>query len=211
MVCLACKRLLAKQPTTPSIDFGGVFGYNNKCLFKNMICPNCKLKLKKIIFRNTEIDYCPKCLGIWFEEDELRRAKDDKDQELNWLDIDLWQDQAQLAVAITEKQCPFCSQPLYAVDYGQSGVRVEVCNNCKGVWLERGEFKKIIDYLQEKKEKEVLDNYTANLLAEAKEVFTGPEPFRSELRDFLAVSKLLKYKLLAQYPQILDIIISLPK
>lgn len=176
-----------------------------------MTCPNCKLELKKIIFHNIEIDYCPQCLGIWFQKDELRQAKDNRDKELNWLDVDLWRDQKQLQVAKTEKQCPACGSPLYTVDYGQSGVRVEVCNRCNGIWLERGEFKEIINYLQEKKQKEIIENYTASLLGEAKEVFTGPETFRSELKDFLAVLKLMDYKFIAQYPRIVDIIIALPK
>jgi hypothetical protein len=176
-----------------------------------MVCPNCNLDLKKIIFHNVEIDYCPRCLGLWFQEDELRQAKDDKDENLNWLDIDLWQDQKKIAVSQTDKKCPQCSKSLYEVDYGQSGVVVDICNDCKGIWLERGEFKKIIDYLREKRKEEVLGNYTANLLEEAGEVFTGPEPFRSELKDFLSILKILDYKFLAQYPYIADIIISLPE
>ena len=43
-----------------------------------------------------EVDYCPVCLGTWFDEDELRQAKDSKDKNLNWLDIDLWEDKTKI-------------------------------------------------------------------------------------------------------------------
>ncbi len=54
-----------------------------------MKCPIDGEKLEKAIFYGVEIDYCPDCLGSWFEQGELREAKDEKIEDLNWLDIDL--------------------------------------------------------------------------------------------------------------------------
>ena len=48
--------------------------------FMIMTCPICKVNFKKAVFYGVEIDYCPQCLGLWFEEDELREAKDEKDK-----------------------------------------------------------------------------------------------------------------------------------
>ena len=45
-----------------------------------MFCPHCKIKLNSTILYNVEVDYCPRCLGLWFEEEELRWAKDFKDR-----------------------------------------------------------------------------------------------------------------------------------
>ena len=55
-----------------------------------MKCPNDNTELEQMLFHQVEVDYCPHCLGMWFDKDELEYAKDDKDQKLNWLDIDLW-------------------------------------------------------------------------------------------------------------------------
>ena len=63
-----------------------------------MQCPNDKEYLEKVLFHLVEVDYCPKCLGIWFDKDELRLAKDDKDKDLNWLDVDLWRDKSKFKV-----------------------------------------------------------------------------------------------------------------
>ncbi|MCD6500565.1 zf-TFIIB domain-containing protein [bacterium] len=176
-----------------------------------MNCPLCKTELKKAIFYQTEVDYCPNCLGLWFEKDELREAKDEKDKNLNWLDIDLWKDETKFKISKGKKLCPSCSMPLYEINYGDSGVKVDVCNLCQGIWLDRGEFKKIIDYLKNRGKKEILENYFKNLIAEGVEVFTGPETFKSELVDFLTILKLLNYKFATQHPTITKIISGLPK
>ena len=96
--------------------------------------------MKKTVFYGTEVDYCPRCLGLWFEKDELRQAKDDKTPALNWLDVDLWADKKKLRVSFSDKKCPSCcpscSVPMYSVEYGDSGITVDICNVCKGVWLD---------------------------------------------------------------------------
>lgn len=176
-----------------------------------MICPICKIELDKVIFYGIEVDYCPKCLGLWFEEDELRLAKDARDRDLNWLDIDLWKKKTSFRISPGRKICPACRLPLYQVNYGRSKIMVDVCNICKGIWLDRGEFKKIIDYLKREGHYEVINNYAKNLIREFWEIFVGPETLREEINDFLTILKLLKYKLTIQHPTIAKIISSLPK
>jgi len=172
----------------------------------NKKCPICKISLESAILCNTEIDYCPRCFGLWFEEDELRWAKDEKDKDLNWLDIDLWKDPKKFKVSYGIRLCPSCRLPLYEVYYGDSKIIVDVCNICKGVWLDRGEFKKIIDYLKEKQKYEILNNYSENLLKQGIEIFLGPDSLKEEISDFLTVLKFLKYNLIVKHPTISKII-----
>lgn len=176
-----------------------------------MNCPHHKTNLEKSIFHNVEVDYCPICLGMFFEQDELRVAKDEKDKDLAWLDIDLWKDKTKFKIAKGNLLCPLCQVPLYTVNYADSEIQVEICSVCKGAWLDRQEFKKIIDYLQEKAQYEILENYFKNLAKEVAEIFTGPETLKEEILDVLAILKLLNYKLAAQFPTITQIISNLPK
>ncbi|MHB1461804.1 MAG: TFIIB-type zinc ribbon-containing protein [Armatimonadota bacterium] len=39
-------------------------------------------------------------------------------------------------------QCPVCNNTLTAVE--RSGIEIDVCPQCKGVWLDRGELEKLI-------------------------------------------------------------------
>jgi len=176
-----------------------------------MKCPRCQKKLDKAIFYNTEMDYCPQCLGLFFEEDELRQAKDEKDKNLKWLDIDLWQDAKKFKISYGIRLCPSCRLPLYEVYYGDSKIIVDVCNLCQGIWLDRGEFKKIIEYLKEKAGWKVLNEYSKTLFEEFREIFLGPETFREEILDFLIILKVLNYKFTAQHSKIVKIISNLPK
>jgi len=80
------------------------------------------------------------------------------------------------------------------------GMTTDFCKMCGGIWLDRGEFKQIINYLKNKSDYEILNRYSKNLVSELWEVFTGPEKFRSELEDFLTLLKLFNYKFVVQYP-----------
>jgi len=176
-----------------------------------MKCPVCNVELEKAILSNVEIDFCPVCLGMFFEKEELRIAKDEKDKNLVWLDIDLWKDKRKLKISKANLLCPSCQLPLYTVNYGNSPVKVEICTVCQGVWLDRGEFKKIVEYLKDKAQYEILENYFKNLAEEIAEVFVGPETFKEEILDAIAILKLLHYKFAAQFPTITRIISGLPK
>lgn len=136
-------------------------------------------------------------------------AKDKKDKDLNWLDIDLWKDENKFNVSYGIRLCPCCRVPLYEIYYGDSKVIVDICNLCQGVWLDRAEFKKITDWLKEKADYEILNNYSKNLFEQFAEIFIGPETFREEILDFLTVLKLLNYKFTAQHPVISRLILYL--
>lgn len=177
-----------------------------------MECPSCKKELEQAILHNVRVDYCSNCLGIWFDEDELRQAKDEKDPKLNWVDIDLWKDKKKFEISKRGALCPKCRMPLYQVGYDNSQVSVDLCNLCKGVWLDRGEFKKIIKYLKEKADYEVLYHFSKNLAKQFGEIFIGPEKLRSDALDFITLLKLLGYKLYSHHPYLSETIkMAVPK
>lgn len=174
-------------------------------------CPSCKKEtLQEITFCKNQIERCSQCKGIWFNQDELRKSKDEEDQFLKWLDVDLWKDSSKFQASTSSKVCPVCKVNLYEVNYGGSGIKVDVCNKCKGIWLDGGEFQEIIAYLKDKVTTESLSDYLKHTFEEAKEIFMGPEGLTSEIEDFLIVTKLLQYRLYSQYPTITGIITNLP-
>ncbi len=99
-------------------------------------CPKCretKLKVRTLSDDTTQMDICPDCKGGWFDGEELATvlscALDD-------LDIP---DDAEHTSCV----CPKCFIPLARIDYPETSVEVDVCNDCGGIWLDRGEFKEI--------------------------------------------------------------------
>ncbi|MFH1451370.1 MAG: zf-TFIIB domain-containing protein [bacterium] len=176
-----------------------------------MNCPICKKNLEEMILSATAVDYCPDCLGLWFDKDELRQAKDNRDKNLRWLDVDLWKEKDKFKISRGTRLCPACRLPLYEVHYGTSGVVVDVCNVCHGAWLDRGEFAKIIAWIKQKANYEIFNKYLKNLVEETAEIFIGPEGIRAEILDFLSILKLLQYKLLIKNPEIIEAISQLPR
>ena len=177
-----------------------------------MNCPICKdVKLSQTLIHNVEVDYCPKCLGMWFEQDELRQAKDNKDKNLGWLDVDLWENQDKFKASYGIRHCPACRVPLYEVYYGDSGVVIDVCKICKGVWLDRAEFKKIVQWLKDKADYEIMHNYSKNLVKEFAEIFVGPEELREEISDFLTILRIFSRKFGGEHTLTSDILLNLPK
>ncbi|MDO8530186.1 MAG: zf-TFIIB domain-containing protein [bacterium] len=176
-----------------------------------MQCPNNHSELAKMLFHNVEVDYCAECLGVWFDKNELANAKNDKDQQLNWLDFDVWRDKSKFSLQNINKRCPVCRLPFVQVGYDDSSVKIDFCKHCQGIWLDRGEFKQIMTYLKRKADYEILHHYAKNLAKELWEVFAGPEKFREELADFLTLLKLFNYKFVVQHPHVNSLIDELPK
>ena len=172
----------------------------------NMMCPDGHRELEKILFHNVEADYCPDCLGVFFDKDELAYAKDDKDGQLNWIDFDVWRDKARFAISPKTRRCPVCRISFVEVAYDNSSVKIDFCKHCQGIWLDRGEFKQIIVYLKKKFDYEILHRYAKNLVLQLWEVFAGPQKLREELEDFLMVIKLFNYKFVVQHPTLNSLI-----
>lgn len=176
-----------------------------------MKCPIDQHQLESRIVSNAEVDFCPTCMGCFFEEGELEWAKDRKDMDLRWLDIDLWKDKEKIKLSKKDKQCPHCRLPMYEVSYGGSNIKVDICSICRGIWLDKGEFGQIMSYLKSAGKYGVLYHYSDILKEEAWEMIFKKESLRDEILDFLTVLKLLRYKLMAQYPHIMEAISNLPK
>ncbi|MGH7239918.1 MAG: zf-TFIIB domain-containing protein, partial [Candidatus Saccharimonadales bacterium] len=143
----------------------------------NRECPNGHGVMEQAMFHEVEVDYCPTCLGIWFDADELTYAKNNADYQLNWLDFDIWRHKEKFEALESSHRCPVCRIPLARLAYDNSSVRIDFCKNCRGIWLDRGEFKQIMVYLKKKADYEILHHYTKNLIKQLWEVFHGPKQF----------------------------------
>lgn len=174
-----------------------------------MHCPNCNEELTKKKLETIEVDECVSCKGLWFEDDELRQAKDAADADLNWMDFEIWKHQDKFKVSPKNRPCPKCQKPMPVVKYGATGVNIDCCPQCKGVWLDKGEFKKIVKSLQKELLTKSFTDYVIASLGEATEVVAGPESFVSEWKDLCTVLRMMQYRVLASNPALADTITSI--
>ena len=155
----------------------------------DMDCPVCKPEVKMNLYELHSVKYegCPKCKGMFLDKGELRKLKDESEQKswmrLDWIDDELEEIENSLRID-TNRFCPKCKEvKMVGGYYGKSNVQIEWCPGCKGVWLDRKEFRDITDYLKEKLSGMTSKEMKDKLLKEIKEVWNGPEPTLEELKD----------------------------
>lgn len=171
-----------------------------------MKCPKCDHILKVIDFKGIQLDECENCNGKWFDSDELRKAKDRADDDLRWLDFELFEDKAyKYNTSSTMLFCPKCRSDMIALTYVDSKVIIDKCNKCMGVWLDGQEFEKIIKFLNKIVISLRASQYAKETVKEFSEILTGPENRISEIKDFLTVLWLFQLRLAVENPWTIEL------
>jgi Zn-finger nucleic acid-binding protein len=165
-----------------------------------MLCPACQNPLTEKHCNGITLDVCGCCSGTWFQVGELRMAKDKADPDLRWMDFDFFANGGHLGMRHGSRDCPKCASAMVELEYDQTGVIVDCCTNCKGLWLDGGEFNKIVSSLQDQLVGQQVPELIKNSLLEAVELVSGPEPRASEWRDFSAVMVVLGRRIFVENP-----------
>src|SRR3990172_4482837 len=169
-----------------------------------MTCPRCGGNTRKRRVKSIAIERCPGCGGSWYSADMLRLLKDrERAGDYRWIDIDLWRHAGQFRAGRQERlACPKDRTVMTTVRYGDSRIRVNICTRCRGIWLDKGDYERILRYLENKVDSETLGGYVHDLKDEFLEIFTGPESAASELADFTKVLHLLELRFVVQHSTI---------
>ena len=173
-----------------------------------MNCPKCEMELEQRDVEGVELNHCPACKGHWFDDQELRKVKDVANTDLNWMDFELWKHPDRFRASTADSLCPRCGKEMVAIDYNTTEIEVDFCPQCRGVWLDRWEFEKIIATLTEELLTMTQSEYIEATIQEAKEILSGPESFLSEWRDFITVLRMLEYRVAAGHPDLANAIIA---
>ena len=176
-----------------------------------MKCPKCDGELESKTFKKVKIDECSKCGGMWFEHDELKRAKDSADEDLRWLDFDIFEEKEhKYSKKDSNRICPRDESKLETLTYSDSKINIEVCPVCHGIWLDKGEFEKIINYLEKRVDSTSSGEYAKDLVREFEEMLKKPEHLSSEAKDFMAILRLAEKRIEAEHSNISFAIANIP-
>lgn len=113
-----------------------------------MKCPSCQQSLQTIDYEGIAIDLCDGCGGHWLDSGELRHIVKAREVRFD-------PESRRAAVAATKVPgialedvdqtsiCPKCDVEMTPVNYGgDSGIIIDRCDTCRGVWLQQGELEK---------------------------------------------------------------------
>lgn len=110
-----------------------------------LTCPVCDTTSMRAFktSENVEIDMCDKCHGVFFEKGELADAVE--------LSVDIPQfSQVVAAAQASDKNCPRCDIKLVEFEYAEgTGLMIDYCKKCSGIWLDRGELSRVEDLAPE--------------------------------------------------------------
>ena len=151
-------------------------------------CPACGAKLDLYSILSMEFEACPKCLGMWLAKDELRKLKNKVGiGELHWLNSEV--DNIEKTAAISSKRiCPKeDGGNLLSVVFGKSSVVLDSCPKCHGIWLDRDEYDKIINYLREEAGSASIKDVEKEIAEDVRKLWKGgPESRVAEIGDIAA-------------------------
>ncbi|HXI14166.1 MAG TPA: zf-TFIIB domain-containing protein [Thermoanaerobaculia bacterium] len=102
-----------------------------------MNCPNCSTALERKKFRGRaiEVDRCPKCGGVWFDDGEIASVVGANPLERLTIPA---------KAAVKEKMlCPRCGKALLMFNYPGTMTLIEGCRSCSGLWVDAPEFQEI--------------------------------------------------------------------
>ena len=110
-----------------------------------MNCFRCKKPMEKAKLEGVLVDKCKACGGVWLDAGELEMLKfdDEKkhDQLIKEAKNELMEEKMRLIT--TEGLCPKCQEQRIE-KYNRSGVELDQCPACKGIFFDYGELDKII-------------------------------------------------------------------
>ena len=103
-----------------------------------MICPRDNGKLEIRVVNDVILEVCETCSVVWLSRgsiDEIRVKHN-----VNFSDIT--EMPAKISLSTEPAVCPEHHKPMKLVCYQH--IEVDVCEECRGIWLDPGELKKIV-------------------------------------------------------------------
>lgn len=175
----------------------------------NEDCPACGAKLDLYSILSMKFEGCPKCHGLWLVKDELRKLKNKIGVgQLHWLNAEV--DNIERTAAIpTKRVCPKKdSGNLVSVVFGKSSVVIDWCPKCHGVWLDRGEFDKVIDYLTTEVGSATIKDVEKEIVDDFKKLVKGggPESRVAEIGDIAAAITALLNFTIFEHPRVFKMV-----
>ena len=108
-----------------------------------MKCPKCRTELEPKSRHRLEVNYCPRCKGMWFERAELGELEDEV--------FDFGEHAKGTLVfesTPTADQCPECDSSLRSFRYRFYDLTMELCPNQHGYWLTDDEDTRVLEVMK---------------------------------------------------------------
>jgi len=113
-----------------------------------MRCPVCKVPMIVVEHERIELDYCTKCLGVWFDAGELELLLESAG--MNSADFNMQKILGAPEIKIKEaaRKCSLCGKKMKKVAIvSDPEVVIDACTQGEGLWFDGGEVGQVIKHL----------------------------------------------------------------
>lgn len=176
-------------------------------------CPTCGHTLSFYSIFSMKFEGCPNCKGLWLTEDELRKLKNRvEDGSLRWLNDEI-ENMGKTSVIAGKRSCVKCKNAkMVSVIFGKSSILVDWCPQCHGIWLDRGEFEAITEYLRRELAQMHPKEIEKQAAADIHRVWSGgPESRVEELVDAKAAVSALVSATIFEHPALFKLCMGVPR
>ncbi|MFN8611020.1 MAG: zf-TFIIB domain-containing protein [Vulcanimicrobiota bacterium] len=104
------------------------------------LCPNCVEPLRSRTMSNFTVDECPLCDGLWFDDQVPETMVCTVDKPQFFFEPIAFEKTREVPEG--QLQCPRCKLTMEV--FIVRGVPVDVCPECRGMWLDSHELRKIL-------------------------------------------------------------------
>lgn len=114
-------------------------------------CPRCDQSLVANLVGGTLLDQCNNCGGLWIDQSAFEGVMEEREKQQHVTNalghLPLPKGQVDIK-AVKYLKCPDCEKLMNRRNFGKSsGVIIDVCG-AHGIWFDRGELPKIIDFVR---------------------------------------------------------------
>jgi membrane associated rhomboid family serine protease len=111
----------------------------------SLVCPKCYSDMGPVLHQGVTVDVCTRCKGLWLDPGELAA--------LRGADQDVPAERIQETHPDpTSYICPRCEGGFETFEYVRgTGLYVDRCKNCHGIWLDAGELQKVRTFTDRKR------------------------------------------------------------
>jgi Zn-finger nucleic acid-binding protein len=110
-----------------------------------MICPACRSDMIVVEHKKIELDYCPKCHGVWFDSGELELFLESIKLENPGRFVGNAFNAPEAETTEKRRRCPICGRRMKKTAVGdRPRVLIDVCPKEHGLWFDGGEVDQLI-------------------------------------------------------------------
>jgi len=114
-------------------------------------CPRCLVALHAAKGPTIVVDMCTECGGAFFDHGEMSRLTRKEQKAFAKLEALVKPDSAAPPKVVERGhlRCPGCGSPMDQYEYANcSGILLDRCTGCSGIWIDDGELGKMAEHLE---------------------------------------------------------------